>query len=289
MINQMQQFQPFQPTYQPISDLRFMNVPAGANQTISELMLPFGEQTLKGLSQFSTGFSPDYAPRHEAEKIEEAVEPQNVAKNIEPYSYSPDSLYNFQPPDYSLGGVGALIGGWGGAKKAYDWTQGLSDVTTGTGGGDFLAYGPGGGPLSKAAGFDPGNITVPGVKGFPRAGETWSGGMWGGAPVDTLYGITPFETSGVSSLSGGADLARGTLGETGFASIGEGVEGVSEATQLAEGSGHPYLAYLNIFLDTLSGGEGSRKITGNTYADSVARAAAAYYSFGLSEIFYAIL
>jgi hypothetical protein len=112
--------------------------------------------------------------------------------------------------------------------------------------------------------------------------------MWGGTPAEQLLGAVPFDASTVSSLSGGADLTRGTLGEPGFASISEAGD-VADPTVLAEGSGHPYLAYLNIFLDTLSGGPGSQKITGSTYADSVARAAAAYYSFGLSEIFYAIL
>jgi hypothetical protein len=262
MINQMQQFQPFQPTYQPISDLRFMNVPFGANQTISELMLPFGEQTLQGLSDFSTGFSPDYAPKYETENIEEAVKPQNVAKNVQPYSYKPDSLYNFQPPDYSLGGVGALIGGYGGAKKAYEGLKEFDSL-----GDAFSTFGQNVGDA------------------YGKAGDFF-GGMFGGSSPETLYGLPEESFSGMMEQAYGASGTEGLLG-----GAGAGPEFGLETAEAAGGAGqsHPYLAYLNIFLDTLSGGEGSKKISGNTYVDSVARAAAAYYSFGLSEIFYAIL
>ena len=48
------------------------------------------------------------------------------------------------------------------------------------------------------------------------------------------------------------------------------------------------MAYANIAKDLFVGGPGSEKITGSTAGDAAIRAAAAYFTFGLSEIPYAL-
>jgi hypothetical protein len=49
------------------------------------------------------------------------------------------------------------------------------------------------------------------------------------------------------------------------------------------------MAYANIGKDLIMGGPGSEKITGSTAGDAAIRAAAAYFTFGLSEIPYAFI
>ena len=263
----VQAFQPSMPENVPPANLRFLNTPFGANQTISDLMLPFNADINQGFQDYNIGFSPDFAPKYETGTIERAAEPQDVARNIEPYNYRPDALYNYQPPQAGLGGVGALIGGWGGLERAYDKVQGV-DIQ------DFDS-------LTDAFSTFGQNVG----DAYGKAGDFF-GGMFGGGSADTLYGLPEESFSGMMEQAYGASGTEGLLG-----GAGAGPEFGLETAEAAGGAGqtHPYLAYLNIFLDTLSGGPESKKITGSTYADSVARAAAAYYTYGLSEIFYAIL
>ena len=81
-------------------------------------------------------------------------------------------------------------------------------------------------------------------------------------------GSTPFGTTGADGL-----LTEGT------STAGSGLQG---------GGGHPWLSYANIGKDLIMGGPGSEKITGSTAGDAAIRAAAAYFTFGLSEIPYAL-
>ena len=70
------------------------------------------------------------------------------------------------------------------------------------------------------------------------------------------------------------------------AQAGSGLQGADAATTGA--SGQPWMAYANIAKDLFVGGEGAEKITGSVAGDAAIRAAAAYFTFGLSEIPYAL-
>ena len=92
-----------------------------------------------------------------------------------------------------------------------------------------------------------------------------SGGSAGGLPS---FGGSFGSVDPVSgSLSGGVDPTSGLQGG---------------------GGGTPWMAYANIGKDLIMGGPGSEKITGSTAGDAAIRAAAAYFTFGLSEIPYAL-
>jgi len=214
----VQAFQPGMPNNVPPANLRFLNTPVGANQTISDLMLPFNADINQGFQDYNIGFSPDFAPKFETGTIERAAEPQNVARNIEPYNYRPDDLYNYQPPQAGLGGVGALIGGWGGLEKAYDRVQ------------DFDSLGDAVSTFGQSVG-----------DAFGEAGDFFSTGMFGGGSPETLSGLptTHFEDMAEQAYQ----ASRGTLGVG-----GSEPEFIFDVGEGGAGQSHPYLAYLNIFL-----------------------------------------
>ena len=72
------------------------------------------------------------------------------------------------------------------------------------------------------------------------------------------------------------------------AKASSGLQGADAASGASGASGQPWLAYANIAKDLFVGGPGSEKITGSTAGDAVIRAAAAYYTFGMSEIAYGL-
>ena len=123
-----------------------------------------------------------------------------------------------------------------------------------------------------------------------------------------------------SALSGGTDLAGAAITQAGteaLAKTGMEVGGDAAAriaaqeaarqaaaqaaaqagTQAAAQGGASsagsnaggYMAAAKIGYDTIEGGEQSKKISGNTYVDTVMRGVAAYYTAGMSEIFYSLL
>ena len=106
-----------------------------------------------------------------------------------------------------------------------------------------------------------------GAEGIQGLGHL-SGGSAGGLPSFGGSFGTVDPVSG--SLSGGVDPSA----------AGSGLQG---------GGGQPWLAYANIGKDLIMGGPGSEKITGSTAGDAAIRAAAAYFTFGLSEIPYAFI
>ena len=73
------------------------------------------------------------------------------------------------------------------------------------------------------------------------------------------------------------------------AKASSGLQGADAASGASGASGQPWLAYANIAKDLFVGGPGSEKITGSTAGDAVIRAAAAYYTFGVSELFYGLV
>jgi hypothetical protein len=89
------------------------------------------------------------------------------------------------------------------------------------------------------------------------------------------------------SLTGTGDFGGGTFGSVKDGVLSGGVD-PSSGTGLQSGGGHPWMAYANIGKDLIMGGPGSEKITGSTAGDAAIRAAAAYFTFGLSEIPYAL-
>jgi hypothetical protein len=129
-----------------------------------------------------------------------------------------------------------------------------------------------------------------------------SGGMgWsfpGGGPSSLLSSGTHasqaaniYAPAGSFGTTGGSTIGAGggSLGGTSAAG-GEAVSGMQGADAAASGaSGQPWLAYANIAKDLIVGGPGSEKITGSTAGDAAIRAAAAYFTFGLSEIPYAFI
>ena len=101
------------------------------------------------------------------------------------------------------------------------------------------------------------------------AGSGFSGGLQGGsAGIGFGGGSTPFGTAGAKGIEAGTSTAT------------SGLQG--------GGGGTPWMAYANIGKDLIMGGPGSEKITGSTAGDAAIRAAAAYFTFGLSEIPYAL-
>ena len=97
---------------------------------------------------------------------------------------------------------------------------------------------------------------------------------------------------GSSSAFAGANAAGNTA--TAVNAATQGAEAASTAAEAGSGlqgasGGQPWLAYANIGKDLITGGPGSEKITGNTAGDAIIRAAATYFTFGLSEIPYAFI
>ena len=112
-----------------------------------------------------------------------------------------------------------------------------------------------------------------GFGGFSGGTGVGAGSGAGGAGLSFGGGSTPFG----SSLNAGG-TATGSV-QAGTSTAGAGLQ---------SSGGQPWLAYANIGKDLIMGGPGSEKITGNTYGDAAIRAAAAYFTFGLSEIPYAL-
>lgn len=106
------------------------------------------------------------------------------------------------------------------------------------------------------------------------AGSGFSGGLpsnifeGGSTGIGFGGGSTPFGTAGAKGIEAGTSTAT------------SGLQG--------GGGGTPWMAYANIGKDLIMGGPGSEKITGSTAGDAAIRAAAAYFTFGLSEIPYAL-
>ena len=94
---------------------------------------------------------------------------------------------------------------------------------------------------------------------------------------------------------GGTEALPGTYGVSGGDSLGSGFTGVGEGSAVGDAGsagsgGHPWLSYAKIGYDLFDDtNPDTQKITGNTYSDAVARAVMAYYTLGLSELFYGIL
>jgi len=111
------------------------------------------------------------------------------------------------------------------------------------------------------------------------------------ATTGAVTGVGAGSGAGGAGLSfGGGSAPFGSSLNAGGAATGSVQAGTSTAgSGLQSGGGHPYMAYANIAKDLFMGGPGSEKITGSTAGDAVIRAAAAYYTFGLSEIPYAFI
>jgi len=111
-----------------------------------------------------------------------------------------------------------------------------------------------------------------------------SGLLGGGTHASQLGNV--YAPAGSFGTTGGSVLHQGggSLGGTSAA----GGEAVAGADAASGASGQPWMAYANIAKDLFVGGPGSEKITGSTAGDAAIRAAAAYFTFGLSEIPYAL-
>ena len=110
----------------------------------------------------------------------------------------------------------------------------------------------------------------------------WAGGIPAGTDVSFGLGSQGFgSTLDASGAATGSIQAGSSSG-----SAVSGMQGADAATTGA--SGQPWMAYANIAKDLFVGGPGSEKITGSTAGDAAIRAAAAYFTFGLSEIPYAL-
>ena len=93
-----------------------------------------------------------------------------------------------------------------------------------------------------------------------------------------------YAPAGSFGTTGGSTLHQGGGSLSGTSTVGG-----EAAAPGAGGGGHPWMAYANIGKDLIMGGPGSEKITGSTAGDAAIRAAAAYFTFGLSEIPYAFI
>jgi hypothetical protein len=127
-----------------------------------------------------------------------------------------------------------------------------------------------------------------------NAASTFGSGLMGGSEASDAVGSLGGWTDGISA---GTDVgfgvgpdSLGSVDAAGKLSGGKealtGMKGADAATTGA--SGQPWMAYANIAKDLFVGGPGSEKITGSTAGDAVLRAGAAYFTFGLSEIPYAL-
>ena len=122
-----------------------------------------------------------------------------------------------------------------------------------------------------------------------NAASTFGSGLMGGSGASDAVGSLSGITSGIPA---GTDVSfgAGNFGTSVDAAgnLSGGVDPSAPATGLQGGTGQPWMAYANIAKDLFVGGPGSEKITGSTAGDAAIRAAAAYYTFGLSEIPYAL-
>jgi len=123
-------------------------------------------------------------------------------------------------------------------------------------------------------------------------GGSAAGGMGGIGGMGGSAGAGSNLLGGSGSAFAGANAAGNTA--TAVNAATKGAEAASTAAEAGSGlqgasGGQPWLAYANIGKDLIMGGPGSEKITGSTAGDAAIRAAAAYFTFGLSEIPYAFI
>ena len=113
-----------------------------------------------------------------------------------------------------------------------------------------------------------------------------SGGWSGGVPAGVGEGFG-LGSQGFGSTLDASGAATGSI-QAGSSS-GSAVSGMQGADAATTGaSGQPWMAYANIGKDLIMGGPGAEKITGSVAGDAIIRGAAAYFTFGLSEIPYAL-
>lgn len=131
-------------------------------------------------------------------------------------------------------------------------------------------------------------LQMPTQQGILGIGAT--GGMSGvGTGATTGSNLLGASNSAFAGAQAGADTANAinaANAASATAEVGSGLQGADAAASGAGGT--PWLAYANIGKDLIMGGPGSEKITGSTAGDAAIRAAAAYFTFGLSEIPYAL-
>jgi hypothetical protein len=113
-----------------------------------------------------------------------------------------------------------------------------------------------------------------------------SAGITGGIPAGVGEGFGLGSQGFGSSLDASGAATGSIQAGSSSGSAVSGMQGADAATTGA--SGQPWMAYANIAKDLFVGGPGSEKITGSTAGDAVLRAGAAYFTFGLSEIPYAL-
>jgi hypothetical protein len=124
--------------------------------------------------------------------------------------------------------------------------------------------------------------TQQGILGGPASVGSQSMNFGGTTATNALSAGNNF--AGVGQAAGSTATAvnaasKGAEAATAAETASSGLQG---------GTGQPWMAYANIAKDLFVGGPGSEKITGSTAGDAAIRAAAAYYTFGLSEIPYAL-
>ena len=202
---------------------------------------------------------------------------------------SNQGLLGPKPPPFKVPGYGGgMIDPGGGAGEGMTFLQGprISGMPTSaaTGMSSLNA------PMNAAASFGQGLGSEAALSNlFSGAG---AGGMQGlghlgsfGGGAEGIQGLGHLSGTGAGGFGGGS-APFGTLNQAGTG-IEAGTSTADAASGLQGGGGQPWLAYANIGKDLFMGGPQSEKITGSTAGDAALRAAAAYYTFGLSEIPYA--
>ena len=125
--------------------------------------------------------------------------------------------------------------------------------------------------------------------GASSAGSSLLGGSagWaGGIPAGVGEGFGLGSQGFGSSLDASGAATGSIQAGSSSGSAVSGMQGADAATTGA--SGQPWMAYANIGKDLIMGGPGAEKITGSVAGDAIIRGAAAYFTFGLSEIPYAL-
>jgi|SaaInlV_135m_DNA_3_1039749.scaffolds.fasta_scaffold01590_5 hypothetical protein len=146
----------------------------------------------------------------------------------------------------------------------------------------------GGGGMGASSNLLSGAGAGSGLQGLGHLGS-FGGGAEG---IQGLGHLSLTGTGGFEGGFGGGSAPFGSslnAGGTPTGSIQAGSSTADAASGLQGGGGQPWLAYANIGKDLIMGGPGSEKITGSTAGDAAIRAAAAYFTFGLSEIPYAFI
>jgi hypothetical protein len=149
----------------------------------------------------------------------------------------------------------------------------------------------GGNITGLGTGLNPSNVAnasslVGGMSGVGTGATTGSNLL--GASNSAFAGANA--ASNVANAATAANAASNAANAATAASKGaEAVSGLNSATGAASGaSGVPWLSYANLAKDLVVGGPGAEKITGSVAGDAAIRAAGIYFTFGLSEIPYAL-